>query len=826
MSDLLIGDVRPRLQHWGTGAVTTFAYDFPVLTPQDVKVALNDQWAPDNTYTVTGVGDSGGGDVVFFIPPPAGCRVTIIRAMPISRTTDFKDGEAFRAVVVNEELDRVTLGLQQVQALTGDAIAKAPFDSDVDMTLPLASLRAGRALGFDAEGRPTAITATPPGNLAVSGFGESLLAAGSPTAGRSVLGAASIATLNGITATLNALNDQVAAAIPIGTLHPFLGDSVPEGWLELDGKTLGDASSGADHADGAYAALFAIVRTLPPNQGNETWLLHDTVKLPDLRGRAIVGAGQGTGLTLRQLGTYFGEEKHALTLAELPSHSHGYTYNKTGANPQLAGGSGFAAGDILQSGTTDASGSGMPVDLTPPSYAARWVVWTGKSVTVAPLPLAELGFAWMAAWEITTSYKRGDVVRHDASGATYIAAVDHQGITPSRIGLTATTPQWALVAVDGLAGIDGALAWKGAWSAVTSYVIGDVVTLTGSSYRCKIAHTNHAPPNGSYWDILAMKGDTGAQGIPGLLMKIEDDVAPKLGGDLIVNGKKIISAGNGDIELLPNGSGKIKLKGLVFPGSDGLAGQVLRTNGNGVLTFTPPLSLAAQSRRLKVGVNAVSPTNKVDIAADELVVKDATGDALSLNNIAVTVDIAVSGANGLDTGVETAATWYRLWIIYNAAASTVAGLISLSSTTPTLPPGYTYKALVGSARNDGNGNLVKFYQFERSVVQAPQTIFTGSAGITSWTLQSIANAVPPAAGVVCGTLGQSTASANDTIAIAADATGTGACYTAAGNASGTIFDAWRIAGQFRLVLNTSQQVYWRSSTVTAQFRLDINGYEF
>ena len=103
--------------------------------------------------------------------------------------------------------------------------------------------------------------------------------------------------------------------------------------------------------------------------------------------------------------------------------------------------------------------------------------------------------------------------------------------------------------------------------------------------------------------------------------------------------------------------------------------------------------------------------------------------------------------------------------------------------------------------------------------------FTGQAGITTWTLQSITNAVPPTAGVVCGTLGQSAASTNDTIVVAADATGTGACYAASGTNSGS-FDGWRTAGQFRLVLSTAQQVYWRSSSANSQFRFDINGYEF
>jgi microcystin-dependent protein len=44
--------------------------------------------------------------------------------------------------------------------------------------------------------------------------------------------------------------------------------------------------------------------------------------LPDLRGRVIVNAGSGSGLTPRALGDDFGEEMHTLTQGEMPSHSH------------------------------------------------------------------------------------------------------------------------------------------------------------------------------------------------------------------------------------------------------------------------------------------------------------------------------------------------------------------------------------------------------------------------------------------------------------------------------------------------------------------------
>lgn len=41
-----------------------------------------------------------------------------------------------------------------------------------------------------------------------------------------------------------------------------------------------------------------------------------------MRGHTAIGAGQGSGLTNRALGTALGEENHTLTVAEMPSHSH------------------------------------------------------------------------------------------------------------------------------------------------------------------------------------------------------------------------------------------------------------------------------------------------------------------------------------------------------------------------------------------------------------------------------------------------------------------------------------------------------------------------
>lgn len=40
-----------------------------------------------------------------------------------------------------------------------------------------------------------------------------------------------------------------------------------------------------------------------------------------------------------------------------------------------------------------------------------------------------------------------------------------------------------------------------AWASTVAYQIGDVVSLSGDNYHCILAHTNHTPPNATYWTV-------------------------------------------------------------------------------------------------------------------------------------------------------------------------------------------------------------------------------------------------------------------------------------------------------------------------------------
>jgi hypothetical protein len=161
----------------------------------------------------------------------------------------------------------------------------------------------------------------------------------------------------------------------------------------------------------------------------------------------------------------------------------------------------------------------------------------------------------------------------------------------------------------------------------------------------------------------------------------------------------------------------------------------------------------------------------VDIDADYAVVFDGTKTVL-LSSVDLTVDITASGANGLDTGAEASDTWYYLFIIYNATTTTTAGLMSTSATSPTMPSGYDYKALVGAIRNDDSSVLVPTRQVGNRAwiksAQANGSIIASGLTSTTWDTQNIATGAPTLAAKfrAIQVHGKTTATGDDTLILA------------------------------------------------------------
>jgi microcystin-dependent protein len=113
------------------------------------------------------------------------------------------------------------------------------------------------------------------------------------------------------------MTDQFVAEIRI---FPF--NFAPAGWAICAGQLLPLSQN---------TALFSLLGTTYGGDGKSTF------GLPDLQGRAPMQAGQGPGLSVRNLGQTGGSESVQLLVSEIPSHTHVMNGSGGPANLQAPG---------------------------------------------------------------------------------------------------------------------------------------------------------------------------------------------------------------------------------------------------------------------------------------------------------------------------------------------------------------------------------------------------------------------------------------------------------------------------------------------------------
>jgi len=253
-------------------------------------------------------------------------------------------------------------------------------------------------------------------------------------------------------------------------------------------------------------------------------------------------------------------------------------------------------------------------------------------------------------------------------------------------------------------------------------------------------------------------------------------------------------------------------------------GQYLKNTGpDNSPVWAPPELLRGFFSNLTIKNNATTPNTQLDISADGVVMRDASGNLKYFNAPSGTVNALASGAGGLDNGTFTAATWYYPFFI-GKADGTVSTLLSTSSTSPSLPSGYIYWKLLSAVYATTGPRFVKVSQYGDRVVLLEFTQTEITHATASWTSKTLAS-VPP---IACTAMLQPSNTSNTiwSASIAWDSSGVDNRITHQFPTSGILMDGYyNISPMFDYQLNPAapQTVYMRC-TDASQRDFACRGY--
>lgn len=158
---------------------------------------------------------------------------------------------------------------------------------------------------------------------------------------------------NGLWKTLNV---KVTDTLPVGTIIPYAGATIPSNYMKCEGQELSRIE---------YDILFsAIGTTYGAGDGTTTF------NLPNLKGRVITGI-DSNDTDFDVLGETGGEKTHTLTLEEMPKHSHQFSFDQTpGSNTAAV----QVGGSSAWSRDTTTRGNDQPHNIMQPYIVLNYII--------------------------------------------------------------------------------------------------------------------------------------------------------------------------------------------------------------------------------------------------------------------------------------------------------------------------------------------------------------------------------------------------------------------------------------------------------------------
>jgi hypothetical protein len=542
---MTISSTTVRNSYSGDGTTDTFTYNFKIFQDSDIQVIIRSANGTETIktitthYTVTDAGVSAGGTVVFTAGniPTATETVVLRRNIPQTQAIDYIANDPFPAESHEEGLDRATMAIQQIQEEVTRSLklSKTNTMTSTEFTVGAAD-RANKILAFDAAGE-------------ISVTQELGTYKGTDTT---------------ITTEAYVQRDIVksTSATQLNNVYICVGDSV-----------VGDLLTDTDHFD----------------------LLVDAVSAA---ASATAAASSATDAETAQTAA-----ETAQTAAELAeTNAETAETNAETAETNAAASEANAATSETNAAASEAAAATSETNAATSETNAA--TSESNASTSASTATTQAGIATTQAGIATTQAGNASTSASNASTSESNAATSESNAATSESNAAASAAA-AATAADNFD--DVYLGSKA--SDPTLDNDGDALT-AGDLYYNSVG-TVLKYYTGSAWVSITSGGIT----------DLVQDTTPQLGGMLDVNGQSIgdgtlelvkfaetasavneitvtnaattaapeISATGDDtdidLKLTPKGAGKLNLDGIKFPNADGSAGQFLKTDGSGVLSF-------------------------------------------------------------------------------------------------------------------------------------------------------------------------------------------------------------------------------------------------
>ncbi len=157
---MTVSSTTNRWAYAGDGESVSFTYDNRIFAAADLKVYVADGLKSlGSDYTLTGIGQPGGGQVLFAVAPADEAPVVLVRDVPATQGLDLVALGSFPAEENEKALDRLTVLVQQLIDASLRSLRQPLADATAIAALPARDTRKGKILGFNAAtGDPEAAT--------------------------------------------------------------------------------------------------------------------------------------------------------------------------------------------------------------------------------------------------------------------------------------------------------------------------------------------------------------------------------------------------------------------------------------------------------------------------------------------------------------------------------------------------------------------------------------------------------------------------------------------------------------------------------------------